>query len=578
MINTLSSEDLWVVGASAVLATGVALAVVACGKYARGLRANPKISDVAQKTLTSSVSVKKNAEQSFLQRDEKSAIATPSPRRNLLSELMNEIPSQEEEEQGLLSSKFRNFLELQLGEDVEELGAETEWNRYRTSHENMSLTALPFSSEPKEMATSLLLNDFRPQKRILGVAKSSLSLHQNPVSYKRADLPSRISLNERERAILYGKELEKSKSIKSKSMVLEEKLITLPSGAEVRGREIVNKKDSFYLSYAVCLWKEISKSKNSEFLLDAIRNNPMFLGTTSECERLKIFARNIKNPPNFQSNYMMHTWVMYLRNLAGTALENCEDRVAVYERVVKELHSLEECGDLHPKFNDEDFEYLVRKVRYGDIPGTPTIIQALTMTLGNSVTVLQDDPQYGLRALSRPTDLPVASKLLHHEGCYIPIDFSVVVTKLEDNSFSIKTNRPNMTFFAGYATAILYACMGNAYRVEQLKTHSNLSSECITVLESVAELGEQQSFEEILQNPLMLQTLVKGLKALWESVSIDRSLERIDPVSLQAFMNEIKMNIRIKQQDELISNPLIAFGNLVLQPENEAIYQPLSCS
>lgn len=35
MINTLSSEDLWVVGASAVLATGVALAVVACGKYAR---------------------------------------------------------------------------------------------------------------------------------------------------------------------------------------------------------------------------------------------------------------------------------------------------------------------------------------------------------------------------------------------------------------------------------------------------------------------------------------------------------------------------------------------------------------
>lgn len=135
-----------------------------------------------------------------------------------------------------------------------------------------------------------------------------------------------------------------------------------------------------------------------------------------------------------------------------------------------------------------------------------------------------------------------------------------------------------MTFFAGYATAILYACMGNAYRVEQLKTHSNLSSECITVLESVAELGEQQSFEEILQNPLMLQTLVKGLKALWESVSIDRSLERIDPVSLQAFMNEIKMNIRIKQQDELISNPLIACGNLVLQPENEAIYQPLSWS
>lgn len=97
---------------------------------------------------------------------------------------------------------------------------------------------------------------------------------------------------------------------------------------------------------------------------------------------------------------MMHTWVMYLRNLAGTALENCEDRVAVYERVVKELHSLEECGDLHPKFNDEDFEYLVRKVRYGDIPGTPTIIQALTMTLGNSVTVLQDDPQYGLELLA----------------------------------------------------------------------------------------------------------------------------------------------------------------------------------
>lgn len=553
MMNTLSSEDLWFVGASVAVATGVAFAVTACGRYAMRPRLNPLISEVASKQL---------------------GMPNSAPLTYVPMEKRLEIISQEMEERNLIGFEYEPDQNLGLQPAM----SKKKWEKFsesevgERSHEGKSNTVRPFSSVSSSLLPKLEFS--HTPRRILSIPKSSLPPHLYPVSYKSAILPPRLTLNEAERSCLFESELQKSKAAKLKPLVQEIKTITLPSGTEVRMPEILNKKDSFFLSYATCLWKEISKSKDSSFLYSAIVNDPMFLSTWQEMTHLENFMTSLSRFPNFQSNSMMNNWVLFLRSLTGSALEDAPDRIAIYETVVKELQSMDECRDLHPSFNDEDFEVLVRNVRYGDVPATLTMIQALSAKLGKSVSVLQDDPNFGLSVLSWPSDLPVIGKVLLFDHGYSPLDFPIFVEPRESGYF-IQTTRSNMTFFSGYAVAILHACIGNLGLVSDLKKNSVLDEKSLEILEDVAGMKSLQDLHQSLANPLLLQTLVKGLKALWESCAERRSLENMDSASLDRFMEKTKIPIRIKQSESVLCNSIKAYGNLVLEKPGTASYTPL---
>lgn len=534
MINSSYSEELYIIGFSAALGVVAALAVAACNKYTARTRSDPRISDIVNQTLSS-----------------------PAPLESKKEEI-----SQEEEERTYQRAQYGQLQDFADENSSSVHPSFSQDEPYMRSHLLQSQTYHPsFANSHENIPPSSLHIRFTNRPRLSSQGKIS--------SYVRAILPSKITSTPEQRAEMFRKELENCKRNKTKSMISEQKLLSLPSSTEVRIWEVSNKADSFFLSLAVCLSKYRQKNGNLSFFSEAIRKDPMFLNTPEECERLQRLTRS--SIPNLQSNQTMHHWVLFLRSLAGFALEDALNRVETYESVIQELKSMDVYyDDLSDSFSDQDFEILLRKVRWGDVPATPTIIRLLSQKLGKSASVFQDDERRGLVTCMKEDGVDEIGKILYHDNYYRPMEFPILVEPLSSNRFRVQTSRANMTFFAGYALAMLCSCYKNRQLVEKIKDSARLSRECLELLESVSKIESKKFFHQLLDCVLPIQMLTKEI----QRISGVRSI--LDSSFLESLMQKTEIPIQVIQNNSTVVSPEISYGCLSWNEDCQAIYNSLT--
>lgn len=407
--------------------------------------------------------------------------------------------------------------------------------------------------------------DLRPVGRIEESARSDNKA--DSIVRHRLNLPKRNSLEE---ALIQG-----AKDRKKQPLISEQKLVTLPSGLEVLYREIGEKEDSFFLSYVVCLWDHILESGSAQFLIDATYSAPMF----SDADREQVFEM-LRTGLDVQNPQHMQTWVNLLRTLAGSALEDSPNRESTYRKVRESFIQRGDDLNLSEDFSDESFENLVRMVRYGDAFATLPIIEALMGKLQKKVSIFLNDPTSGLKPCALKGAFPEIGKILYKDKCFYPMEYPILVECLQDGDIRMKTKNPSMTFFTGYATAMLHICYQNKAFEKKLRQNPNsdLSLRSVEILKNAASVKSAEGFQAMLKSVLPIEILAKDLKSLWESANEDSSLEEITPESLQILMEKTGIPIQLKQEDTEIFFGPISYGTLTLEGIDSALYTPARTS
>lgn len=352
--------------------------------------------------------------------------------------------------------------------------------------------------------------------------------------------------------------LEEEPIFQNRELIPDLETLQLPSTTTVLYRNILKKNDSFFLSYALYLWEHISINNSSEFLEEFLNNCPSTLK-----EEIKMI---LENGLDFQNNQKMSSWVFLLRIVAGSALENAINPEETYYKILQEIQKEKELLNLSPIFNQNAFQILVQHVQYGDIPATPTLIEAFFARLQKKVSIFQDHPNLGLIPHATPDTFPLIGNVLYRQESFYPIEIPFRIVPLKEDKIRIQVRAPHKPLFTGYAVALLHICYHNKDFIKKYKILSNLPFECKNVVKKALTSNSPEDFQKWISNILPVQIVAKNLELLWRS-----DLENSE--ALTALMEVTRIPIQVKTEEETLFSQKISYGSLVLD-ENSALYIP----